>query len=564
MAMKPMLLAGAAIAAVLTFSAGSVYAQVDSTHTPQRSTLEQQVESLTAAVHDLDARLDAETRARQAIEAQAHAANAEATAARADAEAARAQLAARVQPMPTVAETASAARPNEVPGLHDRGVTLSLGGFLAVESIYRSRNDASDISSSFNRIAFDNSPLAHTSELRGTARQSRLSALVEADLSATMHGALYGEIDFQGGAQTANSIESNSYNPRLRHLYGTVDWSDLGLQVLAGQTWSLVTLNGRGITPRNETPPGLIDGQYLPGFAWARQPQLRLAKDWNRTIWAAVSLENPQTTFAGAATGISSTANGISVVTTTGAISGFDSGNNLSLNQWPDMVAKLAYEPQIGDGRPLHLEVFGLWRNFQTRVNVGAGNALGLPEATFNSTAQGSAVGASAGASMFSGRLDLQASVMTGQGIGRYGSAQLPDVTLRSDGSIAPIGETMVLLGATWHATPALDLYIFGGEERQQRRFFDDATGHYGFGNPAATFTEANCSTEGGVCVPNLRSVSEITLGFWRKAYTGPYGQIRFGVQYAHTRLSAFAGADGFAPETSDDMVFASIRYYPQ
>jgi hypothetical protein len=36
---------------------------------------------------------------------------------------------------------------------------------------------------------------------------------------------------------------------------------------------------------------------------------------------------------------------------------------------------------------------------------------------------------------------------MTGRGIGRYGASQLPDVTFNSDGSLAPIQETMLLAG---------------------------------------------------------------------------------------------------------------------
>jgi hypothetical protein len=107
-----------------------------------------------------------------------------------------------------------------------------------------------------------------------------------------------------------------------------------------------------------------------------------------------------------------------------------------------------------------------------------------------------------------------------------------------------------------------LDLYAFGGQERQKPRYFDDATGHYGFGNPAATFTAATCTTEGGVCVPNLRKVEQVTVGAWEKPFTGSFGQIRVGVQYSHTKLTGFSGRSGYVPKTSEDMVFTSFRYY--
>ena len=114
------------------------------------------------------------------------------------------------------------------------------------------------------------------------------------------HAAFYGEFDFLGAAQTANSNESNSFTPRIRQLYGTVDWDYWGLHLLAGQNWSLVTMNSKGITQRNEVPPPVIDAQYVPGFAWARQAQLRITKDFDdKQVWLAASLENPQTTFTG-------------------------------------------------------------------------------------------------------------------------------------------------------------------------------------------------------------------------------------------------------------------------
>ena len=69
------------------------------------------------------------------------------------------------------------------------------------------------------------------------------------------------------------------------------------MHLLAGQAWSLVKLNSQGITPRNEMAPPTIDGQYIPGFTWTRQPQIRLVQDLPHAVSIGVSLENPQTTF---------------------------------------------------------------------------------------------------------------------------------------------------------------------------------------------------------------------------------------------------------------------------
>ena len=141
-------------------------------------------------------------------------------------------------------------------------------------------------------------PTAHYSETRFTARQSRLTLMATGDVDSDTHLTFWNEMDFLGDAQTGNSNESNSYNLRIRNMYTTVDWDSLGLEVLAGQNWSLATANTHGITPRNELVPATIDAQYVVGFNWARQPQLRVVKNWNKEFWVAVSIENPQTTFA--------------------------------------------------------------------------------------------------------------------------------------------------------------------------------------------------------------------------------------------------------------------------
>src|SRR5580704_17491604 len=178
--------------------------------------------------------------------------------------------------------------------------TVTLGGFLASEGLYRSRNEGADIGSTFSGIPFPSTNTAHTSELRFSARQSRLSVLVQGNADSDTHLAFYGEFDFMAGPGSANSNESNSYSPRIRNIYGTVDWDAEGIELLAGQNWSLLTLNSHGITPRNEVPPATIDAQYSVGFNWARQPQIRIVKNWDHQFWLALSAENPQTTFAGA------------------------------------------------------------------------------------------------------------------------------------------------------------------------------------------------------------------------------------------------------------------------
>ena len=138
--------------------------------------------------------------------------------------------------------------------MYFKGITITPGGFLELAGIYRDHFQGNDISSSFS-IPFPNNRASHTSEGRFTARQSRLSFLAEGAVNPHVKLGMYGEFDFQGGAQTANSNQSNSYNPRIRNLYGTIDWSegDHGWHLLAGQNWSLLTTNAKGIIAAQRT-----------------------------------------------------------------------------------------------------------------------------------------------------------------------------------------------------------------------------------------------------------------------------------------------------------------------
>ena len=283
-------------------------------------------------------------------------------------------------------------------------------------------------------------------------------------------------------AQTANSNESNSFNPRVRQLYMTVDNDEFGAHLLAGQAWTLATMNLVGIVPRTENTPLVIDDQYLPGFTWARQPQIRVTKDFDQTLWFALSAENPQTTFGGTTPTL---ADGSVIVNTVGAAGAafpqtsivggslFNSANPLSLNQMPDIIGKAAWDPVIAD-RTIHMEAFGIFRQFNDRIIFPFGTAafpFGTPFQNHNNQTVGDGVGGSILVPIIPKVLEVQFSGMTGRGIGRYGASQLPDVTFNSDGSLAPIQETMLLAGLTWHAVLGLDFYTYAGQEAQSPKF---------------------------------------------------------------------------------------------
>jgi hypothetical protein len=512
-----------------------------------KSEMASQIDALREQMNALQHRLDAQTAAEQQTKATADKAAAQATAA-------TASVSAATQSIPVEVKTQIEAAKPKTDKIYYKGVTLTLGGYGALETIYRSKSETADMASTFSGVPFNNSSTGKASEFRFSARQSRITALVEGDPTTDVHLSFYGELDFLGAAQTANSNETNSYTPRIRVMYNQIDWADEGLHFLAGQNWSLATMQGKGMTPRSEAIVPTIDAQYIPGFTFTRQPGVRITKDFDKTYWLGLSLENPQTTIYNGATAPAAIAAG-TLVDSAPAGSGFNSANTLSLNHIPDVILKAAYESTIAE-RTVHAEVFGIYRSFFERLNQK------------NDDSSGGGVGAGLNVQVLPGLLDFQISGMGGKGIGRYGAAQLTDVTLNSAGYIKPVSEIQALAGLTLHASPALDLYVFAGEEKEsaQPYYATSATGAtvgYGYGNPL--YVNSGCNYEGapGACTGNTRVVEQGTAGFWYKPWNGKSGRYQVGMQYSYTERKAFAGAGGIAPIAIDNMVFASFRYYP-
>ena len=260
-----------------------------------------------------------------------------------------------------------------------------------MESASRTRAEGAGLTSAFGSIPTNNSVLAHVGESRFEARQSRPALLIEAPITPNYLVSGYAELDFLGAGTTSNFNQTDSYVPRIRHLYATLDNNEYGMHVLAGQEWSLVTLNSKGITPRNEVTPPQIDPAYIPGFEYARLPQIRLTKDFNKKLWLAVSLEQGATAnINGCGTTVSNTlaagggvtANstnvlgGVNQVATCQSATGAPNlgqgglNENLAFNKIPDVLAKAAYEARLGD-RDIHLEVTGIYRDIYNNTNVG-------------------------------------------------------------------------------------------------------------------------------------------------------------------------------------------------
>ncbi len=431
-------------------------------------------------------------------------------------------------------------------------VRVTLGGFIEAAGILRSKNEDADISSSFNTgIPYAQSANYHQDEFRGTARQSRISLLAEANPNDYTTLSAYYETDFNSAGVTSNSVESNSYTLRTRQLYATYARSDDDFYVLGGQTWSLLTMFRTGITPRTEDTPSVIDAQYVPGFVWTRNVGLRVVKGFDHDKFdIGVSLESPQSTYAQTATSLS----GVTINTTNAGLSGngatLNSLTTYSTEYAPDLIAKATADPGWG-----HYEVFGVARFLHDRVSeVGSGS---------DNTVLAGGGGVGMTLPILPKRLELRLSGLAGEGIGRYGSGQLNDATIARDGSPQPLPEALALAGLLFHANNKIDLYDYVGTEQiLHRESYSVGKNNYGYGNPR--YSNAGCDIElsTATCTGNTRGIVQETAGLWWKFFHGDYGTMQAGAQYSWTTRTAFRGVGG-TPHTDDNIAMFSFRYYP-
>jgi len=450
--------------------------------------------------------------------------------------------------------------------LHFKGITITPGGFMAVETVYRNRSLAADINTPFNSVQFPGSGQNALSEFYASGRQSRISMLAEGKLSEVKLSG-YVEADFLSAGVTSNNNQSNSYTLRQRQIWGQAAYH--GWTITGGQMWSLVAETRKGLDNRSEAPPLTIDPQYNVGFSWARQPGFRVVRNFNNHIWLGASLENPSTTFAARGNAANFALGGPG---NTGGL--YNSLANYSFNATPDVIVKLAFEPGFG-----HYEVFAVGSRFRDRVYPCAqpplGGCNGNPPSTqsaYVSSRNGAGFGANARITLFK-QLDLGVHVLGGNGVGRYGTAGLPDATVNADGTLALLRSYQALGTVEWH-TPRFDWYMNIGQEYVGRRWEIDPVSlkPVGYGSPlfvtSGCFTETLPASGNGFsfgplqnCNGDTQRIIEGTAGFWLRLHNGPKGRLQFGPQYSYVTRNAWSGTGG-TPKGVENMFLTSFRYY--
>jgi hypothetical protein len=532
------------------------------------------------------------------------------------------------------------------PAIRYKGITLTPTGFIAAETITRTRATSGDVATPYTGIPFAAADLAHVSENNFSSRATRIGLLAQSKAGpATISG--YVEGDFLGAGTTSNNRQTNSYVYRQRQLYVQAAF-DNGFIVTGGAQWTMATENKKGIFNRQEDLTMNIDANQNVGFGWERQWGFRFVKDFGGRFALGFSLEEPQATIGGrgfsSVTTINSGAAPATIVTAgtttattgnfflnapgslAGAYNAFDA-TGYTVNKAPDLIFKVAADPGFG-----HYELFGIVSLFRDRIYpcgvVGTNTKDTATPATpitltgaclsatptvvssfgaKNAGVTGGGVGASALWPLFNKKVDFGLRALAGDGIGRYGAAQLADATARPDGSLALIRNAQAFARIEWHATPKIDIFAYWGAEYDWRAGYGgydtititktvaipatatsplipattttaiSTTGIGGYGNLLATNT--GCATEGVTlnnanpssgtnCAGDIRLIQEPTIGFWYKFYQGQKGRLQFGMQYSYLAKVGWSGTAGsptgtpISPKAIDNMVYTSFRYY--
>lgn len=410
-------------------------------------------------------------------------------------------------------------------------------GFADFTSVNRSTNPGTGIGTNFGSIPFSTATNGNLTESRLSEQNSRIGLRVDTKVGDSIVLG-YLESDFLGFLPANGAVSSNSDSLRLR-LY----WLDVRrkkFEVMAGQSWSMLTPGRKGISP---LPSDLfytqnVDVNYQAGLVWGRVPQFR-AVYHPTDAWAlGVSLENPEQYIGGSAGGgvvtlpsglASAYGNQLDNGTTTLSVPGLH----------PDIIAKLAWDGHAPGKRNVHAEIGGVLRTMKVYNPV--------KQSTFE--AVGGGIQANFNVEIFK-NVRLVTNNYYSDGGGRYIFGQAPDLIIRGDGRPSLVHAGSTVSGFEAQVKKSLFYAYYGGVYIARNTAIDPANGsRVGYGYTGS---------------PNgqNRSIQEITMGvtqtLWKDA---KYGAVSVMTQYSYVFRNPWYVAAGQPASAQTNMVFANLRY---
>jgi hypothetical protein len=408
-------------------------------------------------------------------------------------------------------------------------------GFLDMTGVYRNESTGSSIGTSFNSIPYANGSTGQLSETKFSAQNSRLGLRIDSNVNGTKVLG-YVETDFLGNAPVNLGVSSNADTLRMRAYF--VDLRNGPWEFFAGQDWSMLTPNRRGISPI----PGDIfytndmDTNYQAGLTWARQPQLRILYHATDEVVMGLSVENPDQ-YVGSAVVLPSAFSAAEV----------DQGTATSQpNFFPDVIGKIAYDTKVVDDLAWHFELAGLVRSFKVNTYTSAINT--------DATAEGTGLSAGINLELVKG-LTFVGTGFYSYGGGRYINGLGPDFIIKAPDSTGAYGIGLVratseILGFEYAVVPFDTVSFYWSEADFGKRYNQLANGSYvGYGYPGSSNS-------------NNRSIDEFTLAntytFWKNP---SYGALQLIGQISRVERQPWYVASGQPSNANANMVFLDLRY---
>jgi hypothetical protein len=480
------------------------------------------------------------TAAANAAAANAATANANAAAEKANLAAANAQAAASAAPAPLPAGAVVAGGSNQEPLFFKIGsANFTPIGFLDFTTVYRNALNGGDIGSSFGSIPYSNTENAQLSETRFSAKNSRLGLRMDSNVGDTKVLG-YVETDFLGNAATNINVASNSDVMRMRVYF--VDLRKGDWEFLAGQDWSMLTPNRKGISPM---PSDIfytqdVDTNYQVGLVWGRTPQVRIVYHPSSKWALGVSAENPDQ-YVGSAVVLPANLTATDV----------DNGSNgtATPNEAPDFIGKIAFDTKIGD-LPFHADLAGLLSTF--KVNTFTTGVATPVNADATATGGGGSYNMILSAAP---NFQLIENAFISKGGGRYISTGLgpdfivtpPDVN--GVDQIKTVYSYADMLGFEWDVQPTTKLFGYYGQAHYGAAYEKAGTTFYGYGYPGSPNT-------------NNKLIEEYTAGFAQTLWKNPTkGDLKFIAQFSYLDRDPWVIATGTPSSAHLGMVYADLRY---
>jgi hypothetical protein len=402
-----------------------------------------------------------------------------------------------------------------------------IGGFMDATSVSRSANLGSGLGTAFGSVPLSNTPQGGLSETRFSTQNSRLTLQATSKVGgANVKG--YLEADFLGFQPTNGFVTSNSNSLRMRLYWAQVTKGKV--EFLAGQSWSFLTPNRNGLSP---TPGDLfysqdVDTNYQVGLPWGRTTGFRVVVHPTGTLSAGVAVENPQQYVGGA----------VVMPAAFPAAEVDNNGNTSTPNSYPDVIAKVAFDPKTGRLHQ-HFEFANIVRGFKTY------------DSTSNQTYTATGTGQSASAVLEPFKnVRLIGTAFTSHGGGRYLMGLGPDFIINADSSLSLVDAKSAIAGAELQVTPKTLVYGYDSFAQFDQAVTVDKNGKaIGFGVPGST--SAN------------RMIREVTFGVTQTFFKDPrYGAFQLMLQGSYLKRSLFAGAPAGAPsDAALKMFYVNVRY---